>query len=162
MKLFPTNQNLFTITDNSKLNLIPSSNYNKKESEDNTRSSKFLLHKNIATETGKSPTKENEFEQEITFLRKTRNNKKKCFKCVYDDCNFASYFENELSTHIELHKEVSFVFNCTPCKMKFLSEENFEKHKQRHLKDSKKLVGCEFPGCNKKYTTIYNRDVNNL
>ena len=101
------------------------------------------------------------FNQQTTYLtRKSRKKDKQCFKCMYEDCNFASYSEAEVSVHIAHHQLKGETYECIPCNLKFLKKGSQHKHSLSHLKDSKRLIGCEFPGCSKRYTTIYNRDVN--
>jgi len=104
--------------------------------------------------------------EDINNKRKTSRSRKSlkkvkiCYKCIYDDCNFASYSDAETSLHIEQHRPKCKINECIDCKLKFLKKESFIRHSNYHLKDSKRIVACKFPGCSKKYTTIYNRDVN--
>ena len=99
--------------------------------------------------------------QPATFLtKKSLKKEKKCFKCIYDDCNFASYSKAEVSVHTEQHRLEGETFQCVHCNLKFVKQETYFKHSQSHFTDSKRLIACEFPGCNKRYTTIYTREVN--
>ena len=98
--------------------------------------------------------------QQRTFpSRKTIEKEKKCFKCIYDDCNFASYSDEKVSVHTGQHRLKGKTYECIECNLKFVKKESHYRHSQGHSRDSKKLIACEFPDCNKKYTTIYNRDV---
>ena len=91
--------------------------------------------------------------------RKTIEKVKKCFKCIYDDCNFASYSDAKVSFHTGQHRLKGETYECIECNLKFVKKQSHLKHSQVHSKDSQRLIACEFPGCSKKYTTIYNRDV---
>jgi hypothetical protein len=98
--------------------------------------------------------------QPATFLtKKSLKKEKKCFKCIYEDCNFASYSKAEVSVHTEQHRLEGETYECINCNLKFVKQETYFKHSQSHFTDSKRLIACEFPGCNKRYTTIYTREV---
>jgi len=99
-------------------------------------------------------------QQAALLLKKHHNKVKKCVKCIYDDCNFASYSNTEVSLHTEQHRLQGESYECIDCNLKFLKKDNYIKHSNVHSKDSKRLIACEFPGCDKKYTTIYTREVN--
>ena len=100
--------------------------------------------------------------KEDTLVKKPRKIKKNSFKCEYVDCNYDPRSEIYIKDHKEFHKNVSQKYECNDCDLKFLSLENFENHEKDHPQSTKRLVECNFPGCNKKYTTIYNRDVKKL
>ena len=97
--------------------------------------------------------------KEDTLLKKRRKMKKNSYKCEYVDCNYDTPTEISFADHKEFHKNVPQKYECNDCDLKFLSLENLENHKKDHPQSSKRLVECNFPGCKKKYTTIYNRDV---
>jgi len=106
-----------------------------------------------------SKLKINHLVKEDTHIIKPKKIKKNSFKCEYVDCNYDPRSEIQITDHKELHKNDSKNNECNECDLKFLSLDNFENHKKDHTKSTKTLVECTFPGCNKKYTTIYNRDV---
>ena len=94
-----------------------------------------------------------------SFLTKKRKNSNfvKCFKCPIEDCQLLFETPTELSNHNKIHK---IILKCpySECKHSYQKQTNLQKHLKSHSELVKKF-DCPYPGCDKKFTALYNQKI---